>query len=341
MNSAAMFQSNEVPLAELNIRGNVDNLLVELDHYRKKSARLLMMNELLARMAVLVDMASMIEAYSVWLMPSVGHDLIAYSNPGRNRTYMFCSSHGPERRLAMNAAEYIVNRLSGKNCPPKAWEGDYYVQSWPLSAQDDTSYLLLVRKGNEFSSQEVEVIQESLGLLGESLRRAMGYEDLFEQARHDALTGLANRRVFEERIGPLIDNARRHGYSLSVASMDLDHFKEVNDTLGHATGDEVLQQVAKLVASMIRSSDLLVRMGGDEFLLVLPDTALDSATVLAERLCAAVDQLNIWVPAAGKLGISIGLSQWQSGMSKDEWLQRADEALYQAKATGRSRVSAG
>ncbi|OGR08262.1 MAG: hypothetical protein A2511_14785 [Deltaproteobacteria bacterium RIFOXYD12_FULL_50_9] len=336
-----MYQGNTVQLDDPGTRGSVDTLLFELDHYRRKSARLLMMNELLGRLAVLVDMASMIEAYSVWLMPSVSHDLIAYSNPVRKRTYMFCSSHGPDRRLAMNAAESVIERLNGRNYQLDICEGEYFVQSWPLTAQDDKSQLLLVRRGKEFSGQEVEVIQESLGLLGESLRRALGYEDLFEQARHDILTGLANRRVFEERIGPLMDNARRHGYSLTLASMDLDHFKEVNDTLGHATGDDVLQQVAKVLAGMIRSSDLLVRMGGDEFILVLPDTGLESARILAERLCAAVDGLNIRVSGTGKLGISIGLSQWQPELSRDEWMQRADEALYQAKATGRSRVSIG
>jgi len=164
------------------------------------------------------------------------------------------------------------------------------------------------------------------------------YEDLFAQARRDILTGLDNRRVFEERIGSLLESARRQDRPITVASMDLDHFKQVNDNLGHAAGDIALQRVAKVMTEMVRNSDLLVRMGGDEFVLVLPDTALDAARLLAERLCAAVDGLDINAGNGSKLGMSIGIVQWKPAMSKDDWLQRTDEVLYQAKKTGRCRV---
>jgi diguanylate cyclase (GGDEF)-like protein len=164
------------------------------------------------------------------------------------------------------------------------------------------------------------------------------YEDLFAQARRDMLTGLDNRRVFEERIGAMLETARRHNRPITVASMDLDHFKQINDTLGHAAGDTALQMVAKALTGMVRNSDLLVRMGGDEFVLVLPDTGIDAARLLAERLCGAVDGLALNAGDGSRLGVSIGLVQWSPEMSKDEWLQRADEVLYQAKKTGRCRV---
>jgi diguanylate cyclase (GGDEF)-like protein len=96
--------------------------------------------------------------------------------------------------------------------------------------------------------------------------------------------------------------------------------------------------VAKALTGMVRNSDLLVRMGGDEFVLVLPDTAIDAARLLAERLCGAVDGLALNAGDGSRLGVSIGLVQWSPEMSRDEWLQRADEVLYQAKKTGRCRV---
>jgi diguanylate cyclase (GGDEF) domain len=123
-----------------------------------------------------------------------------------------------------------------------------------------------------------------------------------------------------------------------LAALDLDHFKAVNDTMGHLMGDQVLKQVAEVLQRQIRLSDLLVRMGGDEFLLVLPDTAMEDARFLAERLCQAVEELNI-VTQAGRLAVSIGLSEWKSGMQLDAWLERADDILYQAKANGRAQVA--
>jgi diguanylate cyclase (GGDEF)-like protein len=120
--------------------------------------------------------------------------------------------------------------------------------------------------------------------------------------------------------------------------MDLDNFKQHNDSLGHMVGDQTLQKVALTMERMVRNSDLLVRMGGDEFVLVMQDTDLRAASVLAERLRQAVGNLNIQTGDGSKLGISIGLAQWQRDMSKEEWLLQADEVLYQAKAAGRSQV---
>jgi diguanylate cyclase (GGDEF)-like protein len=135
-----------------------------------------------------------------------------------------------------------------------------------------------------------------------------------------------------------MESGRRYGHPVTIASMDLDNFKRLNDTLGHTDGDIALQRVAMTMNTMIRNSDLLVRMGGDEFVLIMQDTNLKAARHIAERLCQAIENLNIETGDKGKLGISIGLAQWQNNMDKDDWLQQADEVLYQAKATGRSRV---
>lgn len=317
---------------------SLENLIVELEHYRRQSEWLSMINDLYIRLAGAVDVTSMIEAFSIWLMPMVEHDLIAYNNPARKRTHMFCSCHGPERRLVMKAAKKMFTHFSVLNDSWSWREGEYFVENLRLNSLKGEGCLLLLRYGNPVKLPENNLLQEVLEIINESLLRSLDYENIFEQSRRDSLTGLANRRVFEERIEQLIDSCRRYGHPVTMASMDLDKFKQLNDSLGHTEGDLALQKVARTMAKMVRNSDLLVRMGGDEFILVMQDTGLQAARNLAERLCLAVDQLNIRTSEGLKLGISIGLAQWQPGMTKDEWLQLADETLYHAKATGRSKV---
>ncbi len=322
---------------------NLDHLMVELDRYRRQSEWLKQVNELHARLAGATDMQGMIEAFSVWLTPRVEHDLIAYRSLDRSRLHIICSCHGPDRRLAMQTAEEVFEKidcqLDGSCCE---W-GTFFVQQWQMSFAADTAAaqqgcLMLLRRGTCIEAEETQILRDALKILGEPLQRAIMYEDLFAQARRDMLTGLDNRRVFEERIGSMLESARRYDRPITVASMDLDHFKQINDTLGHAAGDNALQMVAKALTGMVRNSDLLVRMGGDEFVLVLPDTALEPARLLADRLCAAIDGLDLNAGDGSRLGVSIGLVQWNPAMGKDEWLQRADEVLYQAKKTGRCRV---
>jgi len=317
---------------------SLDCLIVELEHYRLQSERLACINNLHARLAGTVDVTNMIEAFSVWLMPLMAHDLIAYDNPDRNRMHMFCSCHGPKRRQAMHVATKIFCNFEDYSDADNWCEGDFYVQNFVLNSNGGGDRLLLMRRNRPLKLPDHELMHEVLEIIYDSLQRSLDYEDIFEQARQDALTGLANRRVFEERIEQLIQSCQRYGHPVSLASMDLDNFKKLNDTRGHAEGDLALRKVALTMERMVRNSDLLVRIGGDEFVLVMQDTKLEAARILAERLRQAVEQLNIDTGAGGRLGISIGLAQWQENMSKDDWLQQADEALYQAKAAGRSRV---
>lgn len=313
------------------------NLMAELDQFKKKTEQLLLLNELHARLAGAVDLPSMIEAFSVWLMPLVEHDLVAYHNPDRKRSYMYSSCHGPDRQRIFKLAEKLFHSREEKAA--HGWyEQDFYVRNWHLGSMDSSGLVLVLRQTKVIDAEEASLINQGLEVLREPLQRALDYEDLFIIARRDVLTGLANRRVFEERIGPLMDNSKRHHRPLTLACMDLDHFKQINDNLGHAEGDRVLKRVADTFKGMVRSSDLLVRMGGDEFFLVLPETCLESAKVLAERLCKAIDDLDIYSAPGQKLGVSIGLSQWQPGMTMEQWLQDTDELLYQAKDNGRCQV---
>lgn len=319
---------------------SMNSLIVELEHYRRQSEWLSLVNELHVRLAGAVDMPAMLEAFSVWLMPLVNHDLLAYNNSERSRRHLLCSCHGPERREAMAVAkEALASQPEG--CQSCCWtSGDYAIQSWQLSQFSGSGILLVLRQGKKIGEYENQLLAKGLQILCEPLQRALEYEDLYEQASRDALTGLMNRRVFDERISLVLAQAERHGHPVTLACMDLDKFKQINDTYGHGVGDLVLQTASSTMERMVRSCDILARIGGDEFMMIMPDTALDAAEVLANRLCQTINQLDIPGVGPGVLGISIGLVEWQPGLDKKQWIQRADESLYRAKAEGRCRVCA-
>lgn len=314
-------------------------VMAELDKLKKESERLALINKLHVRMAGVLNLNAMIEAYSVWLMPLVAHELIGYNNAGRQKRHLFCSSHGPNRRNVIAFAEQLIDGeipSQGSYTEKDGW----HAYRWIFETADDAGILLIIKGGRELDPDEIDLINHSLEILAECLFRGIEYEDLFERASHDALTGLANRRVFEERIPGMIESARRYDQPLTMVSMDLDRFKDINDNLGHHSGDETLKTVAGVLKKTIRTTDLLVRMGGDEFLLVLVNTDLKSARILSERLCRAVDELDIWANEKIKLGVSIGLSELKDGETLQQWLERTDDILYHAKAEGRSRVAA-
>lgn len=315
---------------------DMPSLMAELDEFRKKTERLSLLNELHARLAGTVELPSMIEAFSVWLMPLVKHDLVGYHNESRQRSYMYCSCHGPERQRIYKVAEKLF--LAQIEDSANGADEDYYVQNWHIGALESSGLMLVLRQDRIITPHEAAVIDEALEVLKEPLQRALDYEDLFRISRIDALTGLANRRVLDECIGRIIADSRRHHRPLTIACLDLDHFKQVNDNFGHAEGDRVLKKVAETFKDMVRSSDVLVRMGGDEFVVVLPETDLASAAILAERLCLAIEQLSIPSGDGEKLGVSIGLSQLRDDMSKEDWLEKTDDLLYQAKKNGRCQV---
>jgi diguanylate cyclase (GGDEF)-like protein len=317
---------------------NLNSLVIELEHYRRQSEWLFMVNELHSRLAGAVDMPAMLEAFSVWLMPLVGHDLLAYNNKERSRRHLICSCHGPERSQAMAVAkEAIINQpdCSDSCC----WIKDgYTIQSWQLNRFSGSGILLVLRKDKKIGEYESQLLAKGLQILCEPLQRALEYEDLYEQASRDVLTGLMNRRVFDERITSVLAQAERHAHPVTLACMDLDRFKQINDTYGHGIGDLVLQKVAASMEGMVRNCDVLARMGGDEFMLIMPDTTLAAAEILANRLCQSINQLDLPGAGPGVLGISIGLVEWQPGLDKKQWIHKADETLYRAKAEGRCRV---
>jgi two-component system, cell cycle response regulator len=163
-------------------------------------------------------------------------------------------------------------------------------------------------------------------------------------AETDALTGAANRRAFMHCLQIKTEQARRHGSVVSVLMLDLDHFKRVNDTHGHATGDRVLIETVRSVQHCLRDRDMLGRLGGEEFAVVLDDTGLTQAGETAERIRRAIEAVRIQaddgvpVPVTASIGVAAVVAQ--SGLdTPDSLLQAADQALYVAKGSGRNRVA--
>ncbi|MFC3533269.1 diguanylate cyclase [Vogesella facilis] len=161
--------------------------------------------------------------------------------------------------------------------------------------------------------------------------------ELEQLARVDTLTGLANRRSANERLHAEFRRMQRSGSSYSVLLLDIDHFKRVNDTFGHESGDHVLQFVAGILQHGVRETDLAARFGGEEFLLLLPDTAPQHGLQLADKLRASIAAAT--VPLVGRVTVSIGLAAATADdADEDAAVRRADQALYAAKHAGRNRV---
>jgi diguanylate cyclase (GGDEF)-like protein len=167
-------------------------------------------------------------------------------------------------------------------------------------------------------------------------RLQVQYELIRQMAFTDMLTGLPNRRMGYQSLQRQIALARRGQRPLSVCLWDIDHFKQINDTHGHTVGDEVLRSLSQRLRGHLRESDLLARWGGEEFLLMLPDTELPAALQVAERLRMAIASFPLTdnVPVTA----SFGLSSYDGSESLEQLLHRADDALYSAKSAGRDRV---
>ena len=165
-------------------------------------------------------------------------------------------------------------------------------------------------------------------------------DELTYHANHDNLTGLANRRAFEARLRRALGTATAHGSQHTLLCFDLDRFKAVNDRAGHFAGDELLRQLAAMMRRNLRDEDMLARMGGDEFALLLEDVAPDHAAHVAEKIRSEIEGFQFrWQGQGFRIGASIGQVNFSAGASLNEVLVRADKMCYLAKSRGRNQVT--
>ncbi len=164
-------------------------------------------------------------------------------------------------------------------------------------------------------------------------------KDLEKNAVFDGLTLLYNRNYFSNQLQRCIWKSRKDNLPISIIMIDIDHFKQINDTYGHSKGDEVLAKIAQIIRKQIREFDLAFRYGGEEFLITLPGTPLNKAVKIAERIRESIKNTNFGIRK--KVTVSCGITEFQAGDTLKEFIKRADKALYKAKGKGRDRCEIG
>ncbi len=188
----------------------------------------------------------------------------------------------------------------------------------------------------ERKRQEEELLASRLELEKGNHRLTEANAMLEHLASTDALTDAWNRRHFEQSVKVEMGRAQRYNHPLSLLMFDIDHFKQVNDVYGHQSGDQILSVIANLVRANIRESDSLTRWGGEEFIVLTPELAIDDAARLGEKLRMLVAEYNF--AEVGVVTVSFGVAEFHAGENLDTWIKHADEALYAAKLAGRNTL---
>lgn len=191
---------------------------------------------------------------------------------------------------------------------------------------------------NAYQASDVKALESVADICAAAIQNAEYFEQIKQLAYRDGLTGVFNRRYFENRILEEMERARRYQSVLSVAMIDIDAFKRLNDEFGHLLGDEILKQVSKIFMQHTRQSDVVCRFGGDEFALILPQTSARSAANAAEKLRQTISSWDFpGVPRP--VTVSTGIAEFPAaGDSRDDLMKAADSALYDAKQQGRNRI---
>ncbi|MEW8524934.1 MAG: GGDEF domain-containing protein [Candidatus Thiodiazotropha endolucinida] len=209
---------------------------------------------------------------------------------------------------------------------------------YDLNVLDTALGHIAISRNRRYKKLEVQQIENLLAALLYPLRNALLYRAAIQSAFLDSLTGVKNRSAFDENFSRDIEFNRRKLSDLSLLVLDIDFFKKINDHYGHAVGDMVLKQIATTVEQTIRSSDALYRYGGEEFVVVLNDTNIAGAQLLAKRIRRNVENLRIKSLKDVRITLSVGVSAMVDQDTPESLFERADSALYQAKQNGRNQV---
>lgn len=222
---------------------------------------------------------------------------------------------------------------------------DDKIGAFPLFSEEEITGCIVAKSMIEkLSKRDIDYLEQLTRQAAATINRANSYSTILQYATLDALTNLNNRRQFEIRLGQEISITKRQNNPLCAMMIDIDFFKSVNDTYGHAAGDEVLRTVASIIKQALRESDIPARYGGEEFAVLLPYTHIEEAKIVGERLRKAVESTPIIVniedkePQTINVTISMGLAEYNQTETGEVLFERADKALYEAKTNGRNQV---
>jgi two-component system cell cycle response regulator len=234
-----------------------------------------------------------------------------------------------------------VRHLQDNDAAPYGEEAPFHVTTRDVSFGGQTIARIAMATGAA-SDDVAKLLALVARELGGPIRLATLVEDSQRLAATDALTGLANRRSFLRSMQDEGERCDRGGLTLSVLLLDVDHFKQINDRFGHASGDAVLAALGALLPKQCRTYDTVARWGGEEFVVALPGTSIDQAAEVAERIRDAVERAIVCGVKGDRLplSVSVGVASRDAGESSDAVLDRADCAMYAAKTSGRNRVCA-
>ncbi len=253
--------------------------------------------------------------------------------------------------LAEAAADGAVSQIVAGESVGEQSVLDEAINLADISATEDSELLLieadlvwwLIDQSNGVARNLLRLLSFRIRAASALLRRRQKLGEFYRQlSMNDALTGLYNRAWLSDMLPKLVATAQRGGGALSLLMVDLDHFKRFNDTHGHVAGDDALRAAAGVIHAALRPTDFAVRYGGEEMLVILPETSAPMATMVAERLCARLRQVVIFddmrQPAPHLTG-SFGVATLGAGMDELQLVAAADAALYRAKQAGRNRIS--
>lgn len=214
------------------------------------------------------------------------------------------------------------------------------IGAFPLLTDGEVSGCIVARSTlDKLSKRDISYLEQLTTQSAITINRANTYSKVLQYATLDALTNLNNRRQFETRLKQEIATTKRQKNPLCAMMIDIDFFKKVNDTYGHASGDTVLRTVATIIKEHLRESDIPARYGGEEFAILLPYTHIDEAQIVGERLRKAVEETSIPIDKKNiNVTISMGLAEFEPNLTGEELFKNADKALYEAKESGRNRV---